>query len=183
LGSKRKASGGLEKYKYWERKKPYKPTTMLANYIRLAWRNMFVNKQFAFLNLVGLSTGLASAILIYLWVIDETRVDKFNEKDSRLYKVLANMSTPNEVLTLHGTPYPLGAALTKEMPEVEHAVSLNHFIDWFAGAGVASIGNNHIKAKGYLPLVISSMFFRIGFCRAIDKMPWTIKTVLSLQNG
>lgn len=52
--------------------------------------------QFTFLNLVGLSTGLASAILIYLWVSDEMSVDKFNEKGSRLFKVMYNIQTANE---------------------------------------------------------------------------------------
>lgn len=121
---------------------------MFRNYFKLAWRNLFKNKQFTLLNLIGLSTGLASAILIFLWVNDEVNVDKFNEKDDRLYKVLFNIPMANEVLTLQSTPSPLAVALTKEMPEVESAVSLNHFIDWFTGEGVVTVGDNHIKAKG-----------------------------------
>ena len=61
---------------------------MLKNYFKLAWRNLVKDRQFTFLNLIGLSTGLACAFLIYLWVNDELSVDKFNEKDSQLYQVL-----------------------------------------------------------------------------------------------
>jgi ABC-type antimicrobial peptide transport system permease subunit len=121
---------------------------MITNYLKTAWRNLLRHKQFTFLNLLGLSTGLASAILIFLWVNGEMHVDRFNEKDSRLYKVLFNIPMENTVLTLQSTPSPLAPALVKEMPEVEHAVTLNHFIDWFAGEGVATVGDNHIKAKG-----------------------------------
>ncbi len=121
---------------------------MFINYFKTAWRNLFKNKQFTLLNLIGLCTGLASAILIFLWVNDEMHVDKFNEKDSQLYKVLANMHSSNGVQTGHGTPYPLVAVLKKEMPEVEHATSIGHFGDWYAGDGVVSFGGNQVKAKG-----------------------------------
>jgi hypothetical protein len=80
---------------------------MITNYLKIAWRNLFANKQFSLLNLIGLSTGLASAILIFLWVNDEMHVDKFNEKDSRLYKVLFNIPMENTVLTLQSTASPL----------------------------------------------------------------------------
>src|ERR1044072_3123544 len=90
-------------------------------WVKSAWRGMVKNRQFTFLNLIGLSTGLASAILIFMWVSDEMSVDKFNEKDSQLFEVMYNIKTANDVLTLHQTPYPLAAALTKEMPEVEYA--------------------------------------------------------------
>lgn len=109
---------------------------------------MLRDRQFTVLNLVGLSTGLACAILIYLWASDEMSIDTFHEKDSRLFKVLYNIKTANETLTLDQTPYPLGAALTEEMPEVEYAVSINNFMDWFAGEGVVSFKDKRIKAKG-----------------------------------
>jgi putative ABC transport system permease protein len=64
---------------------------MFKNYFKIAWRNLKKDHLFASLNLIGLSTGLACTILIYLWVNDELQVNKFNEKDSRLYQVLPNV--------------------------------------------------------------------------------------------
>lgn len=58
---------------------------MLQTYIRLAWRNLLKDRQFTLLNLLGLSTGLACSLLLYLWVSDELKVDKYNEKDSSLF--------------------------------------------------------------------------------------------------
>jgi putative ABC transport system permease protein len=61
---------------------------MFKNYFKTAWRSLIKDKQFSFLNLIGLSTGLACVLLIYLWVSDELFIDKFNTNDSRLYQVL-----------------------------------------------------------------------------------------------
>jgi len=49
---------------------------MIKNYFKTAWRNLIKDKQFGFLNLLGLSTGLACVLLIYLWVSDELSVEK-----------------------------------------------------------------------------------------------------------
>jgi len=64
---------------------------MFKNNLKIAWRNFLKNRQFAILNLIGLSTALASALLIFLWVNDERQVDKFNQNDSRLFEVMANI--------------------------------------------------------------------------------------------
>jgi len=57
---------------------------MFTNYFIIAWRNLLKHRQFTLLNLLGLSTGLACALLIYLWVQDELNIDTFNKKDSQL---------------------------------------------------------------------------------------------------
>lgn len=59
---------------------------MLTNYLKIAWRNLLKDRSFTFLNLAGLSTGLACAILIWLWVSDERRIDKFFQRDSQLFR-------------------------------------------------------------------------------------------------
>ena len=60
---------------------------MFKSYIKIAWRNLIKDRQFTFLNLVGLSTGLACALLIWLWITDELNMDKFNAKDQQLAPV------------------------------------------------------------------------------------------------
>jgi hypothetical protein len=150
---------------------------MITNHLKTTWRNLSRNKQFTFSNLIGLSTGLASAVLIFLWVSDEMQVDKFNEKDSQLYKVLANMYSSNQVQTGHGTPYPLVATLTKDLPEVEDATSIGHFGDWYEGDGVASFGDNHIKSKG---MFASQSFFNVFSYKLLQGSK---DNVLSDKNG
>src|SRR5436190_18676009 len=69
-----------------------KSIVMIKNYLKVAWRNLIKDRQFTFLNLIGLSSGLACALLIYLWVTDELSIDKFNDKDSQLYEILKKAS-------------------------------------------------------------------------------------------
>ena len=121
---------------------------MFRHNLLITYRSFLRNKSSFLINLTGLSTGLACALLIYLWVGDELSVDKFHEKDSQLYQVMHNRQHPNDILTLDHTPSPLAKALVEEMPEVEYAASVNTFFDWFTGPGVISYEDNHIKAKG-----------------------------------
>jgi hypothetical protein len=52
--------------------------------LKIAWRNLVKDKQFTFLNVLGLSAGLACALLILSWVKDERSYDKFFANDNRL---------------------------------------------------------------------------------------------------
>ncbi|MBD0295600.1 MAG: ABC transporter permease [Flavisolibacter sp.] len=136
---------------------------MFQNYFKLAWRNLLKNRQFTFLNLIGLSTGLACVILIYLWVSDELHVDKFNENDSRLYQVLHNVTTPDRIETIENTPGLLADALRKEMPEVEYAASVISAA-WFSNKGLASFNDTRIRADAQF---VSKDYFDIFSCRFV----------------
>ena len=95
---------------------------MFRNYVKTAWRNLIKDKQFSLLNLLGLSTGLACVLLIFLWVNDELSVDKFNANDSRLYQILKTAPMADGGIdTYHSTPGLLGQYMQKELPEVEYA--------------------------------------------------------------
>lgn len=65
-------------------------TTMFNNYFKYIGRNLAKYRRFTLLNLLGLSTGLACTLLIYLWVTDELQMDKFHQNGSRLYQVMEN---------------------------------------------------------------------------------------------
>jgi hypothetical protein len=84
---------------------------MYKNHFKLAWRNLVKNLQFTFLNLIGLSTGLACGILIYLWISDELNMNKFNANDSRVYQVIQPANEGNGAVT--NTPGLLASALSK----------------------------------------------------------------------
>jgi putative ABC transport system permease protein len=108
-------------------------------------RNINRNKTSFFINLTGLSSGLACVLLIYLWVQDELLVDKFHEKDSRLFQVMVNTKSNDKVLTFEWTPGPLAEALAAEMPEVQQSVAVMPSIE--AAMGIVSVGETSIKAE------------------------------------
>src|SRR5882762_6104196 len=98
---------------------------MIRNYFKIAWRNLVRDRQFSFLNLVGLSTGLACSLLIYFWVSDELNVDKFNKKDNQLYAVMKTSPNADGTIGMYGSTQGLLAkSMAQELPEVEYAVAI-----------------------------------------------------------
>src|SRR3712207_5009120 len=96
---------------------------MLQHTLLLAYRSFLRFKSTFLINLIGLSTGLACSLLIYLWVNDELQIDRFHEKDSQLFQAMLNHHNSNGIETAHATPTLLAEALTDEMPEIEYAVA------------------------------------------------------------
>jgi len=102
---------------------------MFKHNLLLIYRNFKHHKSTFFINLVGLSTGLACALLIYLWVTDELNFDKFHENDARLYQVM-EVSTEDGNVTVHeSTQGPLAEAMAKDLPEIEAAIPISFSID------------------------------------------------------
>src|SRR5688500_10926196 len=95
---------------------------MLKHNLRITIRSFTRHPGSFIINLLGLSTGLACALMIYLWVNDERSVDKFHEKDSQLFEVMQNMVNEKVVETTELTPGLLAESLAEDFPEVEYAV-------------------------------------------------------------
>jgi putative ABC transport system permease protein len=118
--------------------------------ILLSWQTIFrMAKRYRstfVINLVGLSTGLACALLIFLWISDELAFDKFHRYDSRLYQVMVNQSQGGQINTSDGTNGLLGEIIKKGLPEVEYAVSTTP-PNWFRKFNV-TWRNNTVSAVG-----------------------------------
>ena len=151
--------------------------TMFKNNFKIALRNLLKDRQFTFLNLIGLSTGLACTFLIYLWVNDELHVDKYNEKDQQLFQVMVNQHNDNGIKTGSFTPGLLANALEKEIPEIEYAVTVLP-ASWFPNKGVISSGDAHIKAGASLLARIISTFSVAGLLMEIKSGCLRISTAL-----
>ena len=95
---------------------------MLRHHFLIAIRNLKKFKGSFLINLIGLSTGLACTLFIYLWVNDELHFDKFHKNDKQLFQVM-ELSKENNKLVIHeGTQGPLADAMVRDLPEVESAV-------------------------------------------------------------
>src|SRR5688572_15554471 len=117
---------------------------MLKHNIILIYRNFLRAKGFFAINLVGLSTGLACTLLIYLWVNDEITKDKFHEHNSRLFQVLEHQQYADEIMTTTSTPGLLSDALKDEIPEIELAATTS----WISPFTL-SIKDHNVKADGF----------------------------------
>jgi hypothetical protein len=75
-------------------------------------------------------------------------MDKFHEKDRQLYQVMHNLTNGDgSIQTIEGTPGMLPDALTREIPEIEYAVSVVP-AKWFGNEGILSVGDTRLKAGG-----------------------------------
>jgi ABC-type antimicrobial peptide transport system permease subunit len=86
---------------------------MIKNYLKIAIRNLTRHKGHTFINIAGLSVGMAVAMLIGLWVHDELSFNKYYKNYDRIAQVMQNQSNNGEVQTMPNEPLPLGMELRK----------------------------------------------------------------------
>ncbi len=119
---------------------------MFRNHLRIAWRNMIKDRQFTFLNVFGLSAGLACTLLIWFWVHDELSVDKSFEKGGQIYQLMEHRTTPGQSPLSDESSGMLGEVLKTRMPEIEYASALAPH-EWFQKFTLTA-GERNIKAYG-----------------------------------
>ncbi len=119
---------------------------MFKNYIKIAFRNLKKDKQFTLLNVIGLSAGVACALLIYLWVVDELSYDKFFVNNKQIYQVMEHRkNSGNQSLTDESSGL-VSDVLKVQDPQVMYAAAVAP-PDWFQKFTLAT-GNKKIKASG-----------------------------------
>ena len=117
---------------------------MLKNFFKITWRNLVKNKFYSIINILGLTIGMASAMLILLWVQNEMSHDRFYEKTKRIY-LANNLDKVNgKLFVWNNTTEPLGPAIKKDYPEVEDVVRLNEHAANF----LLTAGNKHFSLHG-----------------------------------
>ncbi|HEX3165370.1 MAG TPA: ABC transporter permease [Chitinophagaceae bacterium] len=127
---------------------------MFKNYFKTAWRNLWKNKIYSTINVVGLSIGMAACIAILLFVFYERSFDKFHTKN--IYRL-------NEVQKFEGmvaaqkvalSMYPMAPTLKAEFPEIKNYTRIN---------GAGSVPLNYGEKKIYVDRVcfVDSTFLQI----------------------
>lgn len=117
---------------------------MFNNYLKIAWRNLFRHKGFAFTNLLGLTIGMTCTMLILLWVQDELTYDKFHTNYNNIYQVVANRDFKNQVFTDYNMVFPLNKAIESSSPLVKNAVVTSH-----SESHILAVGDIKLKKDGY----------------------------------
>ena len=95
---------------------------MFENYLKTALRNLWKNKGFSLINIVGLAIGLATCLLIIIYVMDELSYDRFNEKADRIYRLDGDIKFGGNHFILAVSPAPTGPAMRRDYPEIETEV-------------------------------------------------------------
>lgn len=97
---------------------------MLLNNLKIALRKMNRQKFYAFINVLGLAIGMASALFILIWVHDERSYDKFHNAADRIYRVSQVHCVEGTISSYTNTPAVLARTVGLECPEVELATSI-----------------------------------------------------------
>jgi putative ABC transport system permease protein len=91
---------------------------MYKSYFKIAWRNVSRNKSLFAINVSGLALGIATSLVILLFVADELSFDRYNAKADRIVRVVLKGKVNGEVIKEAVTPAPVAATLVNEFPEV-----------------------------------------------------------------
>ncbi len=116
---------------------------MLINYLKIAVRSLLKNPVFSFINIAGLSTGLACCILILLWVHDELTFDTYFPSYPNISQVRLNAVVDKGIVTGNSMPYALKDALLTEDARIKRTARTN----WGEGA-LLSVGTKKMNLVG-----------------------------------
>ncbi|HEV2148331.1 MAG TPA: ABC transporter permease [Longimicrobiaceae bacterium] len=100
---------------------------MLTSYLKIALRNLRQHRAYYAINLLGLTLGVASFLLILLFVYQELSYDRHHERADRIYRVASEAVTGGKVLRMATTPTPAAPRLQADFPEVQEAARI-----WFS---------------------------------------------------
>jgi len=98
---------------------------MLQSYVKIAWRNLVRNRAFSAINIVGLALGLATCLLIMLFVLDELSYDRYNDKADRIVRVVFHAVMNGGEINEANVMPPVAQTLKADYPEVEDATRIH----------------------------------------------------------
>ena len=127
---------------------------MLTNYLKIAWRNLIRNKAFSAINIVGLAIGLATCLLISLFVLDELSYDRYNEKADRIVRVIFRGTTEGGKMNEAHVMPPTAQTLKADYPEVLEATRLR-----MGGSPLITYGDKTFKDNSFV--YADSNFFQV----------------------
>lgn len=127
---------------------------MLKNYVIIALRSLLKNKGYSFINIGGLAIGLASSILILLWVADEYSFDKFQTNYNHLYKLYQSSEwNMGHIGTGNSMPFPMKETLPSVSSQIKYICMTN----WGEG-NMVQVGEKRMTKMG---LSVSEDFLKM----------------------
>jgi putative ABC transport system permease protein len=121
------------------------PAAMIDMNFKISRRYLLKDKVFTSINIAGLAMGMATALVMLLWIQHELNFEQFHEKKDRIYQVYGRGEIDGTVRTTSNTPHVLAPVLEVNYPEFEKIVRTN-----WVGAFVLHSEKKHLEAKGFL---------------------------------
>jgi putative ABC transport system permease protein len=142
---------------------------MIRNFLLVAFRNLRRNKAFSAINIVGLAIGIATCLLILLFVGHELSYDRYNDKADRIFRVTLQIKMQGGVIKEANVMPPVGPTLKKDFPEVLEATRLRPY-------GMPRLSNGKQIFRDDKFAFVDSNFFRVFTIPLLRGVPATALT-------
>ena len=100
---------------------------MFRNLVSYSFKSFKKQKGYVLINIIGLSLGIASSLIIFLYIINELSYDRFNEKSDRIYKLLLNGKLGGQEVLAGYTAAVIAPTMNRDFPEIEDFCRINQF--------------------------------------------------------
>ena len=97
---------------------------MLKNYLKIAIRSLIKQKIYTIINVLGLSVGIASCLLIVMFVAHEFSYDNFHKHADRIYKIALERKYPNHITNYSVVPHSFADVISRDFPEVSAVLKM-----------------------------------------------------------
>ena len=124
---------------------------MIKNYFKIAWRNLKKGKLYSFINIAGLSIGMAVTMIIGLWVSDELSFDKYHKNYDRIGQVWQFVTFDVEKSSYNSVPVPVAEELRSKYPDVKSASVSTYNRDVILGTADKKITKSGMYTEQYFP--------------------------------
>ncbi|MEO6491177.1 MAG: ABC transporter permease [Ferruginibacter sp.] len=120
---------------------------MLKNYFKIAWRNLLKHKVYSFINIIGLTIGITSFLMIALFVFDELTFDRFHNNSHNIYRVVEDRTTPDgKQMKIAMVSYQVSEKSKTDFPEIKDAVRIARF----GRVNVSNTENTNVFYEDYM---------------------------------
>src|SRR5215467_6969148 len=128
---------------------------MFKNYLKTAIRSLLKNKFYTSINIIGLAVGLATCLLIFLYVLDELSYDKYNANADRIYRVNNEIRFGGNYFDLAQGPAPMAATMAREFPQVQQVTRVRCYGSFLVRKGNENI---HEERVGFADSTLFDVF-------------------------
>ena len=151
---------------------------MLKNYVKVAFRSLLKQPAYTALNIIGLTVGIASSLIILLYIFHETSFDKQHSKADRIYRLSTQITEPDNSFKWASMTWRAAMTIKNENPEVVQATRLSEV----SGQGGMRFTLDQVDYFQNNVYAADSTIFEIfdyDFISVTPKQPWKLLTPLS----
>ncbi len=143
---------------------------MLSNYLKIALRQLWRNRLFSALNIIGLTVGLTVSTFIALYVWHEFHYDRFQPAPDRTYRIMGVTKIGEMDMTFHGLHESFGREISRQIPDV---MAVSRYSDGLGDVVLESDRDHRFKEEN-IGFADASMLLvmGIGCCTAMPKPRW-----------